>query len=110
VDVADGRSAEWREGFNHAMSVVSFWLDFQQQVRRERKWSSPGISSLGMYKSALLGRLMRGEEVRRRPCPRHKGQMWCAWGLEEASKPCACDGTGWLPNEPGEETRVDGFS
>jgi hypothetical protein len=82
------------------MNVLAFWLDFQQHVLREKEGACPGLSGLGMAKSALLGRLMRGEEVRRRPCPRHKGQMWCAWGLEEAARPCACQGTGWLPNDP----------
>jgi hypothetical protein len=95
----DGQSAEWQAGFNHAMQVVSFWLEFQQRISRTAPMSSPGLSRIGMAKSALLGRLMRGEEVRRRPCPRHKGTMWCSWGLEEAMKPCACQGTGWLPNE-----------
>jgi hypothetical protein len=81
------------------MQVVAFWLDFQQGVERSRRGSGPGLTSLGMRKSALLGRLMRGEEVRRRPCPRHRGEMWCSWGLDEAAKPCPCQGTGWLPND-----------
>jgi hypothetical protein len=29
--------------------------------------------------------------------------MWGSWGLDEAAIPCACNGTGWLPNEPEEE-------
>jgi uncharacterized protein (TIGR02996 family) len=92
-------SAEWCEGFNYAMGVVAFWLNFQQGIIRGRVGNPPGLTAIGMRKSALLGRLMRGEEVRRRPCPKHKGVMWCYWGLEEASKPCPCGGTGWLPNE-----------
>jgi hypothetical protein len=92
------------------MNTVAFWLDFEQGVaRRERDggegyWmgSGPGFSSIGMVKSALLGRLMRGEAVRRRPCPRHRGRMWCSWGLDEAARPCPCQGTGWLPNDPDE--------
>jgi hypothetical protein len=85
------------------MEIVAFWLDFQQQVLRTRQGVSPGLSRVGMWKSALLGRLMRGEEIRRRPCPRHRGQMWCSWGLDEAAKPCECQGTGWLPNEGTQE-------
>lgn len=50
-----------------------------------------------MVKSELLGRLMRGETIRRRPCPVHKGRMWCAYNLG-ADMEC-CDGTGWLQNE-----------
>ena len=90
------------------MEIVAFWLEFQQHLAKDRSKDSfasgPGLSRVGMYKSALLGRLMRGEEIRRRPCPRHKGQMWCFWGLDEASRPCACGGTGWLPNEAPQET------
>lgn len=90
------------EGFNYAMRTVAFWLDFQGGVQKR-----PGLGSGRMYgprevdmrKSALLGRLVRGEEVRRRPCPRHQGRMWCSWGLDEAMRPCPCDGTGWLPND-----------
>ena len=95
------------------MNTVAFWLDFQQGLLRRSSGerfstlmysaSCPGLSELGMRKSALLGRLMRGEEVRRRPCPRHKGRMWCSWGLDEASRPCPCQGTGWLPNEGDEK-------
>jgi hypothetical protein len=81
------------------MEMVAFWLEFQQDLVRNKVGSPPGLSRVGMAKSALLGRLMRGEEVRRRPCPRHRGQMWCFWGLDEAARPCACGGTGWLPNE-----------
>lgn len=83
------------------MSTVGFWLDFRRHADRNFPlYASRALSSIDMAKSALLGRLMRGEEVRRRPCPRHKGEMWCSWGLDEAMKPCACQGTGWLPNEP----------
>jgi hypothetical protein len=82
------------------MEAMAFWLDFQQALLGRHEGAGPGLTRIGMAKSALLGRLMRGEEVRRRPCPRHKGQMWCSWGLDEAARPCACQGTGWLPNEP----------
>jgi len=100
VDDPGRASGEWRDGFNHAMEMLAFWLEFQQGwVEKHNPYSGPGLSRIGMAKSALLGRLMRGEEVRRRPCPRHKGRMWCMWGLEEAMKPCACEGTGWLPND-----------
>jgi uncharacterized protein (TIGR02996 family) len=99
VDLPNEHSAEWCAGFNYAVGVVAFWLDFQQEVLRTRVGHSPGLHRIGMRKSALLGRLMRGEEVRRRPCPRHKGVMWCYWGREEASGPCECGGTGWLPND-----------
>jgi uncharacterized protein (TIGR02996 family) len=103
VDAPDGPSGEWREGFSYAMEVVAFWLDFQQRFEKDRpsRWYStgPGRSRIGMYKSALLGRLMRGEEIRRRPCPRHKGRMWCYWGADLPAGECACQGTGWLPND-----------
>jgi hypothetical protein len=94
------------------MQVVAFWLDFQQGVSASpaRRHTGPGYSAVGMRKSALLGRLVRGEEVRRRPCPRHRSRMWCAWGLDEAVRPCPCDGTGWLPNDydgPLPEARAD---
>jgi hypothetical protein len=90
------------------MRTVAFWLDFRSGVNGAR-WGE-GASERGMVvvygprevdmrKSALLGRLMRGEEVRRRPCPRHRGRMWCSWGMDEATRPCPCDGTGWLPND-----------
>jgi hypothetical protein len=78
---------------------MAFWLDFQRRLEIYQSGYGPGLSRIGMAKSALLGRLMRGEEVRRRPCPRHRGRMWCAWGLEEAAKPCPCGDTGWLPND-----------
>jgi len=77
------------------MNAVAFWLSLaaNEGFRLDR-------SLIGMYKSELLGRLMRGEEVRRVPCPRHKGRMWCGWGGREQiyGPECACGGTGWLPN------------
>ncbi len=97
-----GRSGEWQAGFNHAMEALAFFIEFQQRSQRKRHPGYFRLSRIDLMKSALLGRLMRGEELRRRPCPRHKGRMWCSWGLDEAVKPCACGGTGWLPNEPGE--------
>jgi len=83
------------------MQVMSLWLDFQHSLPADGSCSPPGLTSIGMRKSNLLGRLMRGEEIRRRPCPEHKGQLviapWDREGLE-----CGCEGTGWLPNRPGE--------
>ena len=87
--MAGGRSQDWKDGFNYAMSVVAFWIELPFNIDRR---------AVGMSKSELLGRLMRGEEVRRRPCPKHKGKMWCGWGIT-ADMAC-CDGTGWLKNEP----------
>ena len=77
---------------------MAFWLDFRAGADPAARLARSSVRAVDMYKSALLGRLVRGEEVRRRPCPRHKGAMWCAWGLDEASRPCPCGGTGWLPN------------
>ena len=84
------------------MRTVAFWLDFRAGVTRLGDPEAPrlyGPREVDMRKSALLGRLVRGEEVRRRPCPRHRGEMWCGWGLTEAARPCPCEGTGWLPND-----------
>ena len=86
-DMATGKSQDWQDGFNYAMNVVSFWLDF----------GNIDASMVGMRKSELLGRLVRGEEVRRRPCPIHRGKMWCGWGLDEDMS--CCDGTGWVAND-----------
>jgi hypothetical protein len=80
------------------MRTVAFWLDFRAGVEH-RPAAFYGPREVDLRKSALLGRLVRGEEVRRRPCPRHKGRMWCAYGFEEARRPCPCEGTGWLPND-----------
>lgn len=76
------------------MSIVGFWLDLEYN---SRKGIEVDKRNVGMRKSALLGRLMRGEEVRRRPCPKHKGLMWCSWGFDEDMS--CCDYTGWLKNE-----------
>ena len=69
------------------MSVMAFWLDLDFKI---------DARTVGMRKSELLGRLIRGGEVRKTPCPKHKGHMWCSFGLEEDYS--CCDGTGWLPN------------
>ena len=53
-------------------------------------------NAVNMMKSRLLGRLLRGEEVRRRPCPVHKGRM--TYFLTHDDYEC-CQGTGWLLNE-----------
>ena len=88
-------------GFNHAMGVVALWLDFQQFLPTDRSCCPPGRTGTGMRKSNLLGRLMRGEEIRRRPCPEHKGRLISApW--DRAGLTCGCEGTGWLPNGAGE--------
>jgi hypothetical protein len=86
------------------MRTVAFWLDFRAGVEKpglgdEHRIVFYGPREVDMRKSELLGRLVRGEEVRRRPCPRHLGRMWCSWGLDEARRRCPCDGTGWLPND-----------
>ena len=77
---ADGsRSTDWRDGFNYAMQTVALWLDFQVSclpvdVVSESR-GGPALSSAGMLKSNLLGRVMRGEEIRRLPCPTHAGRL-----------------------------------
>jgi hypothetical protein len=95
------RSPEWRDGFNHAMQTVALWLDFQvsalprevaSQLRR-----GPGVSSIGMLKSNLLGRLMQGAEIRRRPCPTHQGRLQMGAAAIGAKLDC-CDATGWQRN------------
>lgn len=102
---------------------MTFWLEFQHgQVKRNNQTLNvlplqamppdalaQGIDGktvvltvgtrVNIEKSALLGRLMRGEEIRRKPCPKHQGTMWCAWGLAAAGEYACCDGTGWLKNE-----------
>lgn len=94
------------------MNTMSQWLFFQLDLERRieaaeqdkegsdpamKRVSPPGLSMVGMVKSELLGRLVRGEEIRTRPCQKHKGKMWCSWG-GHADMEC-CDGTGWLRNE-----------
>ena len=95
------RSTDWRDGFNHAMQTVALWLDFQvsclpPDVMAELR-RGPGLSSLGMLKSHLLGRLARGEEIRRLPCPTHRGRLESSPMRYTAAYAC-CDGTGWLRN------------
>jgi hypothetical protein len=86
-------------GFNHAMRVMALWVEFQQSLTADVTVCPPGMSGIGMRKSNLLGRMMRGEEIRRRPCPEHQGrQISAPWDREGLT--CGCDGTGWLPNEP----------
>lgn len=79
------------------MNVMALWLETGACQGNTRTPGSLDLRSVGMMKSYLLGRLMRGEQVRERPCPVHKGRMWCAWGLMEEMD--CCDGTGWLKNE-----------
>jgi hypothetical protein len=81
------------------METVAFFLEFRQRRLHVYRTGPFRVSRIDLMKSALLGRLMRGEEVRRRPCPQHRGRMWCSWGFDAYNAPC-CDGTGWLPNEP----------
>ena len=86
------------------MEIMAFWLEFQRTLDQHQA-APAGLSRVGMAKSACLGRLMRGEELRRRPCPKHKGKMWCGWGEEKwdrAEYKC-CNGTGCLRNETDEE-------
>src|SRR5262245_48595965 len=83
------------------MQVMALWLEFQQSLPADGLCCPPGLHGTGMRKSNLLGRLMRGEEIRRRPCPVHKGQLVSApW--ERGGLTCGCEGTGWLPNGPDE--------
>jgi len=93
----EGTSPEWAAGFNAAMRTIAFWLDFQAGVRRRSPLGRMPLREVDMRKSALLGRLVRGEEVRRRPCPRHQGVMWCSFGFDALR--CVCEGTGWLAND-----------
>jgi hypothetical protein len=89
--------------------MVTFWLEFQRTfpespadvpMADKLEDFANRASPVGMLKSVLLGRLMRGEEIRRKPCPNHKGVMWCAWGLpRKPGEFACCDGTGWLRNE-----------
>jgi hypothetical protein len=105
VGISDGRSEQWVAGFNRAMQVMALWLEFQQSLPADGSCSPPGLSRIGMWKSNLLGRLVRGEEIRRRPCPEHNGRLVCApW--DRVGLTCGCGGTGWLPNEP-EESAAD---
>jgi hypothetical protein len=106
VGVSDGRSEDWVAGFNHAMRVLALWLEFQQSLPNDGSCAPPGLNRVGMRKSNLLGRLVRREEIRRRPCPVHKGRLISApWDRDGLT--CGCDGTGWLPNEPEEPARKD---
>jgi len=77
------------------MRVMALWLDFQSALPLDRRVLAPGFSTTGMRKSNLLGRLMRGEEIRRRPCPEHRGAMV---DVPPDGLPCGCGGIGWLPN------------
>jgi len=57
---------------------------------------------LDIKKSELLARLLRGEPLRTRKCPEHKG----AWsGFEYPGKRCShgCQLTGWLPENTPEK-------
>ena len=99
-DEAVGRSAEWRAGFNHAMRTMALWLDFQVSrvppSRSEELNFVYQLSSIGMFKSNLLGRLMQGDEIRRVPCPTHRGRLQGPSALGQDLS--CCDGFGWLRN------------
>lgn len=82
---------------------MALWLEFQTSLPTDGSCLPPGLSGTGMRKSNLLGRLMRGEEIRRRPCPEHQGRLVSA-PRERGELTCGCGGTGWLPNESDEET------
>jgi hypothetical protein len=99
VGVSDGRSEEWVAGFNHAMRVMALWLEFQENLPADGSCCPPGLSSTGMRKSNLLGRLMRGEEIRRRPCPTHQGRLDGLIDLTNPEAQACCDRTGWLKND-----------
>lgn len=81
------------------MEVMALWLDFQQRQALDGHRSLPGATSIGMSKSNLLGRLVRGEGIRRRPCPTHGGRMAPGYPLCDPGEIACCDGTGWLKDE-----------
>ena len=101
-DEKAGRSAEWRAGFNHAMQTMALWLDFQVSRVPPREPSNLDfafqLSSIGMFKSNLLGRLMHDDEIRRVPCPTHQGRLQLLASAYGKDVSC-CDGTGWLRND-----------
>ena len=101
-DEQAGRSAEWRQGFNYAMQTMALWLDFHVSRVPPNESSSLNftyqLSSIGMVKSNLLGRLMHDDEIRRRPCPTHLGRLHFAPSAVGQDFSC-CDGTGWLRND-----------
>jgi hypothetical protein len=107
-----GRSAEWRDGFNYAMQTMALWLDFQTSRVAPGESRHLGhafqLSSIGMLKSNLLGRLMHGDEIRRISCPTHLGALQFRSSSFGTDVSC-CDGTGWLRNdrEESEEGRRD---
>lgn len=84
-------SADWCGGFNYAVEIAGFWFEFHL---------NNGIFGSGftMRKSNLLGRLVRGEGIRQRPCPRHQGRRGHGYGVLDKRYEC-CHKTGWLPNE-----------
>jgi hypothetical protein len=86
------KSDDWKEGFNYAMNVLGFWATFQLSIDERSNIPLPHFA-IGMGKSRLLRRLIIGEELRRIPCPVHKGRMLMFDDCEQ------CQGTGWLPNE-----------
>jgi hypothetical protein len=93
-----GVSVDFANGFNHAMNVLVLWQEFQMSFPKDMRCSPPGMSQTGMRKSNLLGRMMRGESIRREPCTIHLGLM-CSRVLH-GGESCECGGTGWLPNDP----------
>lgn len=73
IDAATERKGEWTREQLAEIDLVFLWIT----------------------KSDLLNRLVyKGEKVRTRMCPKHKGR-WC--GLPSEPPPCGCGLTGWLP-------------
>jgi hypothetical protein len=89
------RSDEWKDGFNYGMNVLSFWMEFQLLIG-ERSNIPEHRVSIGMSKSRLLRRLLMGEQLRKKPCPIHKGRMSTFGDCD------LCQGTGWRPNDDDE--------
>lgn len=89
------RNAEaWEDGFNYAIEIMGLWIEFQRPLDEQGHFSLAG----NMPKSNLLGRLVEGEEIRRRPCPGHQGHRGHGYQFDSPKYDC-CQKTGWLPNE-----------
>ena len=94
-------SHEWNAGFNYGVEILGFWLEFQCELFAR---GNPG-SMMTFSKSNLLGRLVRGEEIRLRPCPKHEGSRGHGYGPADPEYAC-CQKTGWLPNDADDVARL----
>jgi hypothetical protein len=77
--------------------ALETWADIVSKQGSFNNSSIDGIR-LTLDKSGLAHRLIyKGEELRNRECPNHKGrmhtQLWCFGTV------CICEGSGWLPNK-----------